>query len=363
MTMSTEGYSEGTPKPPDDLFPSGEKIDGYVIERLIGVGGMGEVYLATQQSLGRKVAVKVLSVRFSRDEAFVRRFHREASALAGMSHPNIVSVIDKGAHNGRYYFVMEYVDGVNLRQILQQKKLTPEEAIRIVPQLCDALEYAHGRGIFHRDIKPENILFSKSGLPKIADFGLSKIAAGEGEPEPSITQSGTVMGTREYMAPEVRLSVKQGDHRADIFSMGVVFYEMLTGELPIGRFPPPSRKVQLDVRLDDVVLKTLESDPNLRYQRASEVGKDVSSIAVSRREEASGEREKKTGMTKNASGKKSDRIWSLLSVLFFLIGYMLMPVFVRNLRNGEDILAGLVIAFLFWVPAIYWLVTTGKRKL
>lgn len=275
---STHPYPEGNAPPlPADVLAPGEAVGGYVVEKLIGRGGMGAVYLSTQQSLGRKVALKVLADRFARDPAFVERFNREAAALANLSHPNIVSIIDKGVWNGRYFFVMEYVDGVSLREILQQKKLSPEEALAVVPRLCDALAYAHARGIVHRDVKPENILFTKDGTPKIADFGLARLARTEAD-LPTITHTGTVMGTHDYMAPEARRSAKQADHRADIYSLGVVLYEMLTGELPLGKFSPPSRKVQVDVRLDEVVLKTLEADPEMRYQKASEVGQDVTRI-------------------------------------------------------------------------------------
>ncbi len=278
---STHAYASGTPPSPPDLLKPGEVLSGYVIDHLIGRGGMGSVYLATQQSLGRKVALKVLSEEFAKDPSFIQRFDREAAALADLSHPNIVSIIDKGIHNGRYYFVMEHVDGVTLREILAQRKLDASQALKLVPTLCDALEYAHSRGIVHRDIKPENLLMTKSGQLKIADFGLARLTQGDPAAGIAITQTHTVMGTRDYMAPEARLSVKGADHRADIYSLGVVFYEMLTGELPVGRFAPPSHKVQLDVRLDEVVLKTLEADPQRRYQRAGEVSRDVTQITSS----------------------------------------------------------------------------------
>ena len=160
---STMPYQEGTTPPSSDVLQSGEVLHGYVIERVLGAGGMGTVYLATQQSLWRKVALKVLAERFSQDPAFVERFSREAAALANLSHPNIVSIIDKGVHSGRYYFVMEYVDGVSLREVLAQRKLEPQQALRIVPAICDALEYAHGQGIVHRDTKPATLLLTKSG--------------------------------------------------------------------------------------------------------------------------------------------------------------------------------------------------------
>jgi serine/threonine-protein kinase len=157
------------------------------------------------------------------------------------------------------------------------KKLSPEEAIKIVPQICDALEYAHSNGVIHRDIKPENILINKAGRIKIADFGLARLIRGDMTID-AITKSQEIMGTYDYMAPEQRLKAKQVDHRADIYSLGVLFYEMLTGELPVGKFELPSHKIHIDVRVDDIVMKTLETDPAKRYQRASEVATAVAQI-------------------------------------------------------------------------------------
>ena len=178
-----------------------------------------------------------------------------------------------------YYFLMEYVDGVNLRQLMQAGELTPQQALAIVPQICEALQFAHDEGVVHRDIKPENILLDKRGRVKIADFGLAKLAAGSPE-EFTLTGTHQVMGTLRYMAPEQMEGSHAVDHRADIYSLGVVFYEMLTGELPLGRFEPPSKKVEIDVRLDEVVLRALEREPERRYQHASEVKTDVESISA-----------------------------------------------------------------------------------
>jgi hypothetical protein len=172
---------------------------------------------------------------------------------------------------------MEYVDGVNLRQLERREPLAPKEALAIVPQICDALQYAHDEGIVHRDIKPENILIDKKGRVKIADFGLAKLLT-RAAADYTLTQPQQVMGTVHYMAPEQVEHPATVDQRADIYSLGVVFYEMLTGELPLGRFQPPSQKVQVDVRLDEVVLKTLEKEPERRYQHASQVRTDVEQI-------------------------------------------------------------------------------------
>lgn len=268
--------------PPAASLRPGDALGGYVVERLLGSGGMGSVYLAIQRSLERKVAVKVIADRFNADPFFVRRFEREASALANLSHPNIVVIHDKGIHQPagtggpeRCYIVMEYVDGMSLREVLQQRTLTLPETLKIVPHLCEAMDYAHAQGVVHRDIKPENLLFTRSGQIKISDFGLARLMQGARGPEAPPTYTGVVMGTKDYMAPEARSGRKAPDHRADIYSLGVVLYEMLTGELPVGRFAAPSRKAPVDPRIDAVVMRALEADPEARYPRAIEMGQDI----------------------------------------------------------------------------------------
>ena len=240
------------------------KFPQLEILELLGKGGMGAVYKARQRGLDRLVAVKVLPPEIGHDPAFAERFTREARALARLSHNHIVSVFDFGQSDGLFYIVMEYVDGVNLRQTIQTGTLTPAEALAIVPQICEALQFAHDEGIVHRDIKPENILIDKRGRVKIADFGLAKLMASGGResPDMSLTATHQVMGTMRYMAPEQMQGSREVDHRADIYSLGVVFYELLTGELPMGKFAPPSEKVQIDVRLDEVVLRSLEQEPD-----------------------------------------------------------------------------------------------------
>ncbi len=236
--------------PPEELarqFPQLEILE------LLGQGGMGIVYKARQPRLDRFVALKILPAEASRDPAFAERFAREARALAKLSHPSIVTVYDFGESDGRFYLLMEFVDGVNLRHLLRDRRLKPEEALQIVPQICEALQYAHDHGVIHRDIKPENILLDKKGHVKIADFGLAKLL-GPKAADSALTGSQQIMGTPHYMAPEQMERPLAVDHRADIYSLGVVFYEMLTGGLPLGRFAPPSQKVQVDVRLNSSTL-------------------------------------------------------------------------------------------------------------
>ena len=257
------------------LFPELEIVE------LLGAGGMGAVYRARQKGLDRFVALKILPEEFGHDVKFALRFTREARTLARLNHPNIVSVFEFGNVEDIYYFLMEFVDGSTLREVVRSKELAPEHALAIVPKLCDALQYAHDQAVVHRDIKPENILMAKDASVKIADFGLSRIVGNGNEAmaQTALTQAHQVLGTPRYMAPEQLEGSHRVDHRADIYSLGVVFYEMLTGELPIGRFEAPSQKVQIDFRLDEVVLRTLEKEPQRRYQAASAIKLDLQSIA------------------------------------------------------------------------------------
>jgi tRNA A-37 threonylcarbamoyl transferase component Bud32/tetratricopeptide (TPR) repeat protein len=259
------------------LLPQYDQIE------FIGRGGMGVVYKARQKNLDRFVALKVLSLRIAATPGFAVRFSREAKAMARLNHSNIVAVYDFGCvqYSGAelYYFTMEFVDGSNLRGLLKQ--LTPAQALVIVPQICEALQYAHDIGIVHRDIKPENILIDKKGRVKIADFGLAKLLQQARTPtDYTLTQPDLVMGTPGYMAPEQIERPSEIDHRADLYSLGVVFYEMLTGQLPQGRFLLPSQRVQIDVRFDEIVLKALEHDRERRYQHASEVKTGVENIGT-----------------------------------------------------------------------------------
>jgi len=309
--LSGEGAAaQSTPTPapptPEDIA---KQFPNFDILACLGRGGMGVVYKARQKSLNRLVALKILAPEREKDAAFGQRFAVEAETLAKLNHPGIVTIYDFGQTDGLFYLVMEFVDGVNLRHLLEVRRISPREALAIVPQICDALQYAHDQGIVHRDIKPENILLDRQGRVKVADFGLAKLVgtdasvgqtflsaragdipvasaevtnaglespanrqAGKPTLQPvGLSDAGKVMGTPQYMAPEQRDHPTEVDHRADIYSLGVVFYQMLTGELPGKPIEPPSRKVQVDVRLDEVVLRALEKSPELRFQQVNEV--------------------------------------------------------------------------------------------
>jgi putative flippase GtrA len=246
---------------------------------------MGAVYKARQRDLDRHVALKILRPGLDADPGFAERFAREARALAQLNHPGIVTLYEFGRTTAdRYFILMEFVDGVNLRQLLAAGRLSPREALAIVPPLCDALQYAHDHGLVHRDIKPENLLIDRLGRVKIADFGIARLAAAgcdspPGRPLESTAFTETI-GTPAYMAPEQRANPSSVDHRADLYAVGVVLYQMLTGELPsAGQLSPPSKRVQIDVRLDEIVLRALERDPDLRYAAASEFKTRIEALA------------------------------------------------------------------------------------
>jgi serine/threonine protein kinase len=246
----------------------GACLPDYELGACLGRGGMGAVFRAVQRRLDREVAIKVLLPPPGEVAGWTERFEREARTLARLSHPGIVAVHDFGSKGDLVWIVMELVEGTNLRELMGDGRLEPAEALAIVPAICEALQYAHDNGVVHRDIKPENVLLDTTGRVKLVDFGLAKL---QNNGDPHLTRTDQAMGTPRYMAPEQIEHPLEVDHRADIFSLGVVFYEMLTGQVPAGVIEPPSRKVKVDVRLDEVVLRALEREPARRYQRASEI--------------------------------------------------------------------------------------------
>ena len=241
---------------------------------LIGQGGMGFIYKAQQPELDRTIALKILSPELGKDPAFTERFAREARVLGKLNHPHIVTIFEHGENDGFFYLMMEFVDGVNLREAMLAQKFTPEQALAIIPDICDALQSAHDQGIWHRDIKPENILLDQDGKVKIADFGIARIIGDRGL-NFTLTTTGNALGSAPYMSPEQHEDPHKVDHRADIYSLGVVLYEMLTGELPLGRFPPPSERASVDQRIDELVLRTLEKERELRQQSAAQIKTDI----------------------------------------------------------------------------------------
>ncbi len=262
------------------LLPGG----AYRVESFLAEGGMGAVYKGTQIRLKRPVAIKIMRRDMGADHDFEERFEREAQAMAKLNHPNIVSVIDFGEAGADYLFItMELIDGVDLMDVIRSGEMTQEMALSLLPQVCDALQFAHAHGIVHRDIKPSNIMMTRDGRVKIADFGLAKrVDTGNA----FRTRTGTSMGTPDYAAPEQFDPSEPIDHRADIYALGVMIYQMITGTLPRGAWRPPSERVSVSSQWDKIVSRAIQSDPADRYQNASEVKTDLSSIAMGDKKEA-----------------------------------------------------------------------------
>jgi tRNA A-37 threonylcarbamoyl transferase component Bud32 len=246
-------------------------LPAYEVIEILGRGGMGAVYKARQKSLKRWVAIKVLPLVEADDELqFAERFRNEAETMAQMNHSSIVNVYDFGeTPDGLLYIVMEFVDGTDVHKMIHGNgMLSGEYALAITAHVCDALAYAHARGVIHRDIKPANILIDQEGNVKVADFGLAKMS----HTDYGLTRSNVAMGTPDYVAPEVLSYGMVADHRADLYAVGVMLYQMLTGEVPRGLFKLPSQKgIEADPRFDDIICKAMEPDRDERYQSAMDV--------------------------------------------------------------------------------------------
>ncbi|MFT3992092.1 MAG: DUF4019 domain-containing protein [Luteolibacter sp.] len=296
---------------------------------------MGAVYKVRQKALDRIVALKILPPVIGTSPEFSQRFTREAKALAKLNHPNIVTLHEFGQADGLHFILMEFVDGVNLAQLLKSRRIAPREALAIVPMICDALQFAHDHGIVHRDIKPENILLDRQGRVKVADFGIAKIVEASLDPQHTdehaftdVTLAGKIIGTPSYMAPEQIDKPQEVDHRADIYALGVVFYQMLTGELPNEKLVPPSQKIHLDVRLDEVVMRALEKNPELRFQQADTLKTQIETITAT-----SKGKQPPASATKWSLGKKVALTSSLalfLIILPILIGSVMSAIHSKN---------------------------------
>jgi serine/threonine protein kinase len=269
---------------PHDKLPTPEELTAllptgtYQVGDFLNQGGMGTIYKATQIRLKRPVAIKIMRRDIGKDYDFETRFEREAQSMAKLNHPNIVSVIDFGEAGPDYlYIVMELIDGVDLMELIRSGQMTQEVALSLLPQVCDALQFAHEHGIIHRDIKPSNIMLTLDGRVKIADFGLAKRYDAESS---FLTQPGTGMGTPDYAAPEQFDPNSPIDHRADIYALGVMIYQMVTGLLPRGSWKPPSERSPVSSQWDKIISRAMQSDPADRYQQALDVKTDVSSISL-----------------------------------------------------------------------------------
>ncbi len=348
----------------------------FEILELIGQGGMGAVYKVRQKDLDRIVALKILPPGIGQSPEFSNRFTREARALAKLNHPGIVTLHEFGQQDGLYFILMEFVDGVNLAQLMKTGRIPPREALAIVPQICDALQYAHDQGIVHRDIKPENILLDRSGRVKVADFGIAKVVAAvcdrrtnedddQRRSQTAATLAGKIIGTPQYMAPEQIDHPSEVDHRADIYALGVVFYQMLTGELPGKDLQAPSRKVQIDVRLDEIVLKAMEKNPEMRYQQASVMRTRVDDLqAIIPQNEPSknganisNEKENRTepfAITSFILGIFSLILWPLAALPAIVFGHLARGRIRKNpaLKGNGFAIAGLSLGYFFLTISI-----------
>lgn len=260
---------------PPSVEELNQLIPDYEFVSLIDRGGMGAVYQAKQKALGRMVAVKMLPPALRNRRVFAERFHREARILAKLSHRHIVSIYDYGEipGGGSMFYAMEYVKGTNLRHLMRKGDMSSRQMLTIVTQICDALQYSHHKGVIHRDVKPANILIDEQGNVKVADFGLAKKLGLDADGQ-GLTSASDALGTPDYIAPEAMTRDQQVDHRADIYSLGVMLYEMLTGSVPRGLgWDPPSRAAGADSRLDVVVSTALQTNPNKRYQQVSDVSR------------------------------------------------------------------------------------------
>src|SRR5919197_188594 len=264
-------------------------FDGrYRILRKLGSGGMADVYLAEDQELGRQVAIKILNDRHAADDSFIERFRREAKNAAGLSHPNIVSIYDRGEAEGTYYIAMEFLDGRSLKELIVGRGPAPiKTAIDYARQILAAVGFAHRHGIVHRDIKPQNVLVGGEGRLKVTDFGIARSGASQ------MTEVGSIIGTAQYLSPE-QARGSPVDQTSDLYSVGVVLYELLTGQVPftgdtpleiamkhLSEVPRPPSELRHEVPhdLDLVVLRALAKDPAERYQSADEMDRDLARVA------------------------------------------------------------------------------------
>src|SRR3954468_1062850 len=255
--------------------------DRYELEELVGTGGMSSVFRAHDRLLDRKVALKVLHQQYTDDADYVERFRHEARAVAALSHPNIVTVIDRGEHEGRQFIVFEYVAGENLKQLIVRRGPAPvETALELAMQIARGLSFAHQQGLVHRDVKPQNVLLNGDGQAKVTDFGIARSL----DVQHGLTQTGTVLGTSDYIAPEQAQGHRVDEH-TDVYSLGVVLYELLPNEVPfpgenfvavamrhINEEPPPVRAKRPDVpeRVDAAVQRAMAKDPADRFPTMAE---------------------------------------------------------------------------------------------
>ena len=274
------------------VLTNGTMMQHYRIVEKIGAGGMGEIYLAEDTKLNRKIALKFLPTHLCQDDDCRARFKREAQAVAKLNHPNIVTIFEVSEYNDRPFFAMELIEGRSLRELAAEKDLRFDRILELAIQICDGLRAAHEKKVVHRDIKPSNIVIDAYGRPKILDFGLAAIQGGE-----HLTKTGSTLGTIRYMSPE-QVDGETVDHRSDLFSLGIVLYELITGRTPFERnneaatlksigqdAPEPLERYKSEIpdELQRIVSKLLEKDPSTRYQSTASVISDLKPLVTSTR--------------------------------------------------------------------------------
>lgn len=313
-------------------------IPGYKLLQLVGKGGMGEVHQATQLSLQRTVAVKLLKGELAKDEQFVGRFEKEGAALATLRHPQIVSIVDRGNSGDTYYLVMEFVDGPSLRERMRDPEFDASRALVTMLLVAKAIEYAHGRGVIHRDLKPENILFDEQagGIPKVTDFGLAGLDETHSH-QRNLTQTHVSMGTASYMAPEQAVDAKSAGPRADVYSLGVMLYETLTGELPVGQFDPPTmKKPGLDKRIDGIVSRCLKPAPEDRYPSVSALIADLEPLVQLNSSFLTLAKETKSQRFLRRSKEAAVRVGKTVALAVVLLAlFLIVAVFIRSKSEAK----------------------------
>ncbi len=265
---------------PPDKEAMALNIDGYEVHELIGGGGMGEVYRATQMATDEVVAIKIVAGRLTRDPEVTARFENEVAAISQLDHPNVVHVIDQGVSaDGRHYLVTEFVDGCDLRRLMRAQRLEPARAFEIFAKVCAGVAHAHERGVVHRDLKPANILVGLDGTVKVADFGLAKTLV-DSSHWYGFTQTRDTFGTPYYIAPEVTRQADKADARSDVYALGVLLYELLAGAVPMGQFTLLSQRLDIDKHIDAIIAEALADDPQRRTATVNELADAVAKIAA-----------------------------------------------------------------------------------
>ena len=321
-----------------------KKLGRYELLEEIGQGGMATVYKGVQPSLNRIVAIKVLPKQFARDAEFRERFAREAKIVAALQHPNIIQVIDQGTQTGLHYFVMEYIEGTSLDKLLKEKgKFSLSQTLYFMGEICKGVACAHRQGVVHRDLKPSNILIAENGkLVKISDFGIAFLATSAGKMS-TLTGKSVGMGSLNYMSPEQRQDSANVDKRTDIYALGIMFHEMLTGKIPLGSFSLPSHTdSRIPAQIDDIVLKCIKENRGDRFSSVEEL-----SAAIKRHEvkyfPGAGEIQRFAGTVKETFKKiSSPRFWKKRSayitfacIFVFMLGlWVLLGIRAKD-RRGE----------------------------